>query len=440
MKNNSVLFKVITFFYVFIIPLYNTSYIPKLRTVVLIPLIFIFFKNDFADFSALKNKAHRNLFFFFLSVLASIVVARDFALAVELVGDYVLFLTFYLIILKLTITEPASILKIIFAALLIGLIISLALGYLQFAGFKQFYIYKEDDLNENTVNEADDLAELVRAWGTFGNSLTYSNYLSVIGIMMTSYFIGRPQLKFKILTNVIFILTLIGLIFSAGRMASMIFVLGYLSSQFMQFRNLRSFYVFAFLAIFFIVLLNIDTILDLSLLRRFANSKDDFKEGRLDNWLYGFRILAESPLFGTGAGNLTTELYHLHHPLVTNAHVMSYTNGHLESVYMTILTTYGVIGFVFFMGLIIAHTKLILKLLKNNIKGGMGNEINALFWGWIVLLVNMLTNPGIIVDNRMTFYFLLLLILPMVIANYILRYGGGTPDPLQYSKYRLAKK
>ena len=155
--------------------------------------------------------------------------------------------------------------------------------------------------------------------------------------------------------------------------------------------------------------------MNIPIINRFFESGNDFKSGRLDNWEYAFNIIEKSPLMGTGAGNLNLTLSQMHYSFSESGRVTAH-NGHLESVFITVLATGGVIGLTIFLIWLVLITNKMFALMRTT-QGSYHNYITAFLYGWFVMLVNMITDPAFIFDFRITFLFLAVASLPYVIET-----------------------
>jgi cytochrome c oxidase subunit IV len=116
----------------------------------------------------------------------------------------------------------------------------------------------------------------------------------------------------------------------------------------------------------------------------------------------------ENPFFGTGIGNLNNKLYHKYQANSFDSSAAVFVNGHVESVYFSIIATYGSIGFIMFTNFIFRLTNYLFKYFKTD------SFLRPYTFAWVVLLINMITNPGVIVDYRLTMFFIIFLSIPFL--------------------------
>jgi hypothetical protein len=400
----SKIFKLVLFLYIIIIPYYGTFNI-KVKTVLFSPLLFLVLFNDFSFPKYIyNNKVIKSFALFFLFCFITSFSSSNIELSFEQLVQYSLYFVFSFILLKYTETTG---LNVIYLAFGFSILTSIVIAYFQFIGVNKFYIYNVNDLNDNTMMHRDTF-EQIRAWGPFGNSLSLSCYLSVVGIVVSVFLLSIKR-QFNICYSLFFFtITFFGIIISGGRTACIAFLLCYLFA-FMLIKKNKSIFV-AILIIFSFFSFS-DMFMDSQIFSRFLDSKDDFKEGRYDNWIKGINVFYDNPIIGCGPGNLNTALQSQNH--LHNNKVRLFIGGHVESVYVTILATYGVFGAFLYFNTIYSSLKLF-KIKKGIIHNSY--KISLLF-GWMVMLINMVTNPAIIIDIRLGLVLFLLLILPVSIIK-----------------------
>lgn len=399
----SKIFKLVLFLYIIIIPFYGTFNI-KVKTVLFSPLLFLVLFNDFSFPKYIyRNKVIKSFALFFLFCFITSFSSSNIELSLEQLVQYSLYFLFSVILLKYTETTGLNVIYIAFA---FSILTSIAIAYCQFIGLTKFFIYNVNDLNDNTMMHRDAF-ENIRAWGSFGNSLSLSCYLSVIGIVVSVFLLSIKRKYYVYYSLFFFTITFFGIIISGGRTACVAFLICYLFA-FILIKKNKSVFV-AILLIFSFFSFS-DMFTDSQIFSRFLDSKDDFKEGRYDNWVKGINVFYDSPFIGCGAGNLNTALQNQSH--LHNSKVKLFIGGHVESVYVTILATYGILGALLYFNTIYSS----LKLFK--IKKDIHDPYKiSLFFGWIVMLINMVTNPAIIIDVRLGLVLFLLLILPVSIIK-----------------------
>jgi hypothetical protein len=345
-----VVYKILLFIYVLAIPFYGTYFIPLVRTVVLIPILFIPFVDKRKRYLPLLKVDAIRWFAVFVAfcTITSIFVAV-FDLAVDQFLDYLVDLVFLVSFLIIA-SSSSSLLKIVFYALVIGLALSVALGFLEHHSVNSFKIQDDDSINTNILNGG-----MTRIGGPFGNSLTYSNYLSVAGIIVIVIFLKQKTTNFTVVALIVYLLTTVVLVFSGGRSAIVAFQLAFAIAFFIYIKN-KWIMVGAVALFLFVGITYSDKILKIPTVSRFFDSSNDLKDVRYENnWAYGFKIVGESPLIGTGMGNLNYKLVEMRHPYVPASRKFKH-NGHLESVFVTVMATYGLIGLALFLTWIIIVT------------------------------------------------------------------------------------
>jgi hypothetical protein len=400
----SKIFNLVLFLYIIIIPYYGTFNI-KVKTVLFAPLVVLVLFDDFSFSKYIyRNKVIKSFALFFLFCVVTSFFSSNIELSFEQLVQYSLYFLFSFILLKYTETTGLNVIYIAFG---FSLLSSIIIAYCQFIGLTSFYIYNVIDLNDNTMMHYDAF-EKIRAWGPFGNSLTLSSYLSILGIVISVYFLSNKK-KIDIFYSLFFFTTtFFGIIISGGRTACIAFLLCYLLAFILIKKNKSVFIAIMLIFSFFSFS---DKLLDSQIFSRFLDSKNDFKEGRYDNWVKGIDIFYDNPIIGCGPGNLNTALQN--HSHLRNSKVRLFAGGHVESVYVTILATYGILGTILYFIIIYSSLKLI-KIKSDIIHSPY--KISLLF-GWIVMLLNMITNPATIIDIRLGLVLFLLLILPVIIVR-----------------------
>lgn len=417
MRNNknsmTTFYNVILFLYVALFPLIGTILIPKEKTFVFFPLVLIIFNLSIIKNITIlfRNKINTSLICFFVVVLFSLINITNLNPAITQLVNYLIIYAFFVILIIYSLLDSRNSMKIVIFGLLVSVIYSVVISYFQFLGDERFYIYEIDKLNDNTQINSN--VDLIRIWGTWGNSLTFSNYLSVAGII-TSVYLLFIKSKFNFLASIIiFLVVILGLILSGGRIATLSFVLIYFIG-FWAYSKWNKKVIICTGLIFFILIFGFyNNISKFDYFYRYLNVKEDFQTGRVDNWELGVKVFKDSPIFGTGVGNLNTKLSEKFGQSMAS-NVKNFYGGHVESVYFTILATYGIIGFFSFLLIIFYSLKSIIKI--SHIE--KFKEITYPFiFGWIVMLINMITNPAFIFEIKIGFIFVIL-IMPAFISRF----------------------
>jgi hypothetical protein len=401
------------FISILIIPFYFTIFIPFYLTTVLIPFILLIFwgKITLKSFFAATHNYSIWLFLFFISAIMSSFFAENMELSIKQLSNFLICFVFFKTILVLAENISNNSLDIIYKSLLIGLMISCFIGIMQFTGNKLFFIQSEESLNQNT--NIDSTSWGIRVWGTFGNALTFSNYLSVVAILICTKKIFSPKNSF--FSFFLFFFTLIVLFLSGGRTASISFALIYFIAllKFSPIKN-KGFIIISIASLLISTFFLSSIVPSFEIFSRFIDSKDDFQYGRWYKWLSGMDVFYNNFLLGVGPGNLNLTLRKYPVNEITSESVY-FIGGHVESVYISILATFGITGFGVLSVLIYKMLKSIIKN-RREIKRGIYFEYyTSLIFGWIVMFINMITNPALLVDDRIKFLFFILIALTIIL-------------------------
>ena len=424
MKGATLLFyRIILFLYVLAIPFYLTNIIPLTKTIVWLPLLLIPWLDTAKRYVALlKLDIIKWLGIYILFLFLTCYFVEDKSLGFLQILDFLIALSFLIIVLIMA-TYSRSLLKLMFAAFLIGLILSLGIGFYQNFVDNTFRI-THFELNANTAESINGSINY-RVGGPFSNSLSFSNYLSVCGIVIIAIFLNTRKHGYLLLSLIVLGFVSYGIVLTQGRTAIVFFIIAvYLAflNRYIQKRVSKVIFSLIFFVPGILILgtLYSDQFAKLAGMVRFFNTTQDFNHGRLDNWVYGFTIIERSPFFGAGVGNLNLTLKSMNYNF-PSAKIIYYHNGHLESTFFTILATNGVIGFGIFMYWIFLITKKMLSTLKT-VTGPFHNYLMAAAYGWFVLLGNMVTNPAFLIDYRIMFLFLLIGAIPYILDNYLVKW------------------
>lgn len=403
------------FISILIIPFYFTNFIPLYLTTVLIPFILLIFwgKIPLKSLYSFTNRYSIWLCLFFIAAIMSSFFAENIDLSIKQLSNYLICFIFFKSILVLSENISHDSLKHIYKSLLVGLLISCFIGIMQFTGNKLFFIQSEESLNQNT--NIDSASWGIRVWGTFGNALTFSNYLSVVAILICTKTIFSP--KNTLFSFFLFLFTLIVLFLSGGRTASISFAIIYLIAllKFSPIKN-KGFIIVSIAGLLISTFFLSSIVPSFEIFSRFIDSKDDFEYGRWYKWLSGMDIFYNNFLFGVGPGNLNLALRKYPANEITSESVY-FLGGHVESVYISILATFGITGFGLLSILIYKMLHRIVKTRKE-IKTGIYFEYyTSLIFGWIVMFINMITNPALLVDDRIKFLFFLMISITIIIEK-----------------------
>jgi O-antigen ligase len=364
--------------------------------------------------AAVKSPISITLVVFSVLVCISYLFITDnYSLGVTQVMNYVEVAVVYLIVSELCYNE--STIKWLFRGLILGFLVSFFIALMQKAGYTAFNLFQEDDLNLNpntTYVSKENQVDAVRIWGPFGNALTFSLYLSVVGVVLFYYY--RLYKQKQLYAWIIFAMTMLSISWTISRMAFAAFLVSIFVIEMIianRFQRIRNILIILGLAIVFSL---VKTSLSSSneLVSRITDTHDDFKEGRLDLWIIGYRIWMENLFFGAGPGNLNLELYK--HGLVgLDPYVMQFIIGHVENFYLTVLFTFGLVPFVCYVLFIISYFRAAIALFFHGLRTDVNKIAMPLLAGFICFFINNLINPVLNTDQRIQMLFVLLL----VVAN-----------------------
>ena len=133
---------------------------------------------------------------------------------------------------------------------------------------------------------------------------------------------------------------------------------------------------------------------------RFTSLGDD-KSYRTETWIRALPVLLNSPLFGTGPGNLQTQIAPLIRSIIVNEkEAMNLPWGHVENTYLSVLYTFGIAGFSCFLYMIAKSFLYGYQALKRDLPPPIRQMAFALTTAWVVI-VNMIANPVFVTDYRL---------------------------------------
>jgi hypothetical protein len=353
---------------------------------------------------------------FFLAQLLSGFFSYDFDLSIQKIYIEFQFLIILLVVNSLIIDNSnyESILK----GIIVGFMVSCAIAALQYKGIKSFYLFTPEELNENAgfINEERNSFHILRIWGPFGNSLTFSEYLAITGIIIFSYF---RMIRKKVLMAYCFIILSFACIsLTAGRNAIFATAFSLLLMELLYSKATGAKKIFITIFISSIACIIVAIFL-LSpgmqdngnpLIGRFTNASQDLKEGRLNLWVKGFQAFTKNIFTGVGPGNLHLALSAEGFPL-TSEIIARFNGQHVENYFLTILYTYGIIGFYFCIRLYFYLIKYSYKLLE--ILKGKTTSLaygGVMLGGIVALIISDITNPALIFDERIKMLFIFLFV------------------------------
>ncbi len=336
------------------------------------------------------------LILFFISQLISGLFANDTDLALQKVYAEFQFLVIFIIVNKMFIDNNSY--EYVLKGFLVGFLVSFVIAMLQKNGVKGFYLFSEEELNQNTglmgVMKGNKNA-IIRIWGPFGNSLGFAEYLSTVGIILYSYYrmIKRSSIK----SILILVITIYCIILTVSRTSLFALILSLLIIEIIYARLNNSnlpVYMISFFILISIAFLFLKPAADgIPLMKRFSNAGNDFKTARLNLWIKGYQAFSKNIFFGVGPGNLRGALSSEGFPM-TSVLISQFEGQHVENYFLTVLYTYGIIGFYFCMMIYyytISYSYLLFKFFRKQVKSF---AYGGLFFGAIiVLMINNITIP-----------------------------------------------
>jgi len=346
----------------------------------------------------------------FVLEIISAVFSYDFDMALQQLLVDLKYLVIFIGVSKAVYNEQC--IKYIFWGLLIGFFLSVMIAYLQSFGYKQFQIYKEQDLNANTnVNQSEQSIDVLRIWGPFNNALNFSYYLSVVGAFLYAY--SRMVLKKTYFSIIILVLAILTISLTVSRTALAGFLLAIVLFEHFHLNKARKrlFYSLGFV-VFFIgfvyygpqIIANSSPVID-----RFLASNDDFIT-RKNFWVGGWNAFINDIFLGTGPGNLYYELYKAKFQFPNATYSISDPlSQHVESYFLTILYTFGIFAFYYVI-------KLYYSLLKFSIYSFNAFKRGNLLFTYtccltpaiFVIAIGNIPNPALLIDQRNQLLFILL--------------------------------
>jgi O-antigen ligase len=347
--------------------------------------------------------------FTFLTII-SLIFNQGGSVGIAQVTTFVLIALIYYLLTQLYLHE--STIKCLYIGLGLGFGACVLIATMQFLHISAFDMFKEEDLNANTSYTGDDGLELLRVWGPFGNALTFSFYLSVAAILLVGF--TSYVWKSKFLAVIVAVMGLIGIAFTISRTALVGFILALAVAYYLTLNRAKR----VFLAVSAVVLVII-TVVFLPLMfannpivSRLSASNGDFKEGRLALWIVGYKAWIEQPLFGVGPGNLSLALYRNGWNWGT-MDILTTQPGHVESFYLTLLFTFGIICFIVYIVFLSKLLRVALEVFhyrKEDKTLALGAPV---FPTLICFIVNCTVNPALIFNFRIQ----LIMIFCMVIVG-----------------------
>jgi len=400
-KKQQKVYNTILFSIVFLMPFYQNFFHYRHFIVIIAgAVLYLGGKSEFTKYT--RTPIVQSMIVFFCVTLLSAVASKYPKLTITPIIDLISFYFFFSVCL--TSFNKQKNLSFTTNALAITLVVSVLVQTMQLLGFESFYIYDPEKLNANTgLSEGNETA-LVRFWGTFGNSLTFSSYLSIIGIFLFTTYHRNLNKKIKSFSYLVFGFALYSILLTSGRTALMalgagVFVYCLINSW--KKTTITS------LAIIFLLFIFSDTIIKLLLdsglgmVSRFTYSGND-KDFRLQLWTRGLSLFLNNPLLGIGPGNLTIQIAPIIKPIYDQSkESLTIPWGHVENSYLSVLYTFGVLGFSCFFYMLYKSFIYCYNSLRVSLSKQVKDLSCSLLCTWIVIYINMVSNPAFVTDYRM---------------------------------------
>lgn len=369
-----------------------------------------------------KEPVNKCMIVFFIIGILSAFTSADLTRTLTPLTDLVFFYLLFLICsvaISRHLTSP-----LLPTIILWGLLSSVFIQTMQLYGAESFYIYDEESLNMNTGLAYTNDDKVIRYWGPFGNSLTFSSYLSIFGLFLFSYYHSNPQKRTRFLGYVVLSIALYGVLLTAGRTALVAMVVGLLFYAFAK--NWKKAIVVS--AILVVVAITSSALIDqllsgttLGMYSRFTSLGDD-KSYRTETWVRALPVLLNNPLFGTGPGNLQTQIAPLIRSIIVNEkQAMDLPWGHVENTYLSVLYTFGIAGFSCFLYMIGKSFLYSYRALKGDVPPPVRRMAYGLTTAWVVMGVNMIANPVFVTDYRLIALMLLFVAMSVQVGWFFTR-------------------
>lgn len=349
-----------------------------------------------------REPINRCMMVFFVVSLLSAFLSADLTRAVTPVTDLMFFYLLFLICSAAIKRQLTS--TLIPRIILWGLLSSVFIQTMQLYDIKAFYIYAEDSLNMNTGISYDNSDRVVRYWGPFGNSLTFSSYLAVFGLFLFAYYHSSMQPKYRRLSYAVLTVTVYGVLLTAGRTAFISLAVGLLLYAFIKDWKKAIPVLACLMMVVFLFSASLDQLLSGStagIYQRFTNFGDD-KSYRTETWIRALPVLLDSPVFGTGPGNLQTQIAPLIRSFFINeTAAVNLPWGHVENTYLSVLYTFGLSGFACFMYMLVKSFLYSFRAIKQTASPVARQLGYGLTTAWIGMSINMIANPVFVTDYRL---------------------------------------
>ena len=292
---------------------------------------------------------------------------------------------------------------IVSKAIVASFFVQMFIVFMQYLDVKAFYLNDVENLGLNT-GMAEASTGTVRFWGSFGEALVLSTYLTTVGVGLIVYLLANY--RSKLLTYIILGCILFSIYLTGSRGGMSIFIV--VSSVYLVRARIVSKPIFG-IALALLILggyyyFNLVVQADANL-ARFNQLRDG--DMRFKLWTEGFKIIADSPWVGSTIGclNYSLKKYNLLPDYVFTMNA----SGHVENSYLTILFSTGVIGFIFFISIVRYPLRLIKKYRLNALASTAPYRtvLRAYTYSYVALLLCMFTEPSVGVHARNTMLFML---------------------------------
>ncbi len=394
-------YKVILMALLLLLPFYQ-GFIYFRYMIMLFTFLVVWQGDDRQLFHYAKEPINRWMIVFFLLSLVSAFLSAEAFRAVTPITDLMFFYLVFLIScvgIKRQLTTP-----LIPKIMLWGFLSSVFIQTMQLYGVQAFYIYAEDKLNTNTGLFYENTDRVVRYWGTFGNALTFSSYLAIFGLFLFAYYNSSLQKKARRLSYLVLALTIYGVLLTAGRTALVSVLVGLLVYTFIKDWKKALVLVVSLVAVLLLFSAVLDQFLSgasQGMYQRFTSLGDD-KSYRTEIWERALPVLLDHPVFGTGPGNLQTQIAPLIRTIrVNDKEALNLAWGHVENTYLTVLYMFGLSGFACFMYMLVKSFLYSYRAITRNNHPVVRQVAYGLTAAWISILINMIANPVFVTDYRL---------------------------------------
>ncbi|ARK12564.1 O-antigen ligase family protein [Fibrella sp. ES10-3-2-2] len=427
-------FRIVLITIVVLLPFYQSFVFFRYISVAILGVI-LWFGGSGSILVLKKDPINKWMIVFFIAALISpLITFNIFSNTITAIQDLVFFYMFFFSCFAVFRKHLYD--KIFINSLSITILTSVFVQTMQALNFTAFYLYDVNKLNDNTGMGYDSDDRILRFWGTFGNSLTFSSFLAISGVFVFVYLRNSQKRVERIFSYILLVISLYGIILTAGRTALASVIISLIAYSI--FKNKKKAFLITTIMVIVVLLSGafIEQFLSgssISIFSRFVNFDDD-KDFRTELWRLSLPVLLNNPLFGTGPGNLTTQIA----PLIQRIYVVEsatkvYPWGHVENTYLTVLYTFGIVGFSCF-------AYMIQRSFYYCFQGVRSNNLQikqisyALLSAWVAMVINMVSNPAFVSDYRMIAFMLLMVAFSIVVGMYSKTY---LPKKIRYVSHEI---